>query len=251
MVMIMVVVVMGFGTDGAVCGGSGVRLGLGIRIWIRLWQSIRWRRASVRWQTAVLRGKSGPCFRFVNGDATHPAELVPSTVAVSTIAAGDGGGVVGKGRTRVVGSLFRLGFYSQTLRGLQRRGQGFRAGLGTVELGLQTAIQIFQLGTTFVRTGRQTGGSRISLIFIHEWNHPTAAVILPRCPSGVLSAGEFDFAFGFGGHPVAGCGTISPHAHSLQDTTVTGDPGALQNKRSVNPPVNSNDEADFYSSAVG
>ena len=180
-------------------------------------------------RTAVLRGKSGPCFRFVNGAPAHSAELVPSTIAVSTSAADDGGGVVGKGRPGVVGNLFRVGFYSQTLRGLQRRRQGLRARLGTVDLRLQTAIQIFQFGTTFLRTGRQSGGSRISLIFVHEWNHPTAAVILPRCASGVLSAGEFDFAFGFGGHPVAGCGTISPRAHSLQDTTVAGDPGALQN----------------------
>jgi hypothetical protein len=80
---------------------------------------------------------------------------------------------------------------------------------------------------------------------------PTAAVILAQRLRGVLSAGKLDFAFGLGRHSVAGCGTISPRAHGLQNMTITRDSRALQNERSVNAPVDSDDEADFYSTAVG
>jgi len=80
---------------------------------------------------------------------------------------------------------------------------------------------------------------------------PTPAVILAQRLRGVLSAGKFDFAFGLGRQPVAGCRSISPCAHGLQNMAVTDDARAFQDKRGVNPSVDSDDEADFYSPAVG
>jgi hypothetical protein len=66
-----------------------------------------------------------------------------------------------------------------------------------------------------------------------------------------LSARKFDFAFGFGGDAVAGCGAISPGAHGLQDVTVAGESRAFQNERAVHVTIGSNNEADFHFLAVG
>jgi hypothetical protein len=61
-----------------------------------------------------------------------------------------------------------------------------------------------------------------------------------------LSAGEFDLAFDLGGDAIAGCGTIPPRAHGLQDVTVAGESGALKNQWAVDAPVGANDETDSY-----
>jgi hypothetical protein len=104
--------------------------------------------------TALFRGESGAGLAFADGDSAHAAKLIPSAVAIPTNAAHNGGGIVAVGWCRVVGSLFRVRFHSQTLRSLQRRRQGVWTGLGTLHLRLQTAVQVFEFGTAFVRIRR-------------------------------------------------------------------------------------------------
>jgi hypothetical protein len=103
---------------------------------------------------AFFRGKSSPCFRFADGDSAHAAELVLSAIAVSTNAADGRGGIVGEDRCRVIRSLLYVRFHRQTLRGLQRRGQSIWTGLGTADFGLQTAVEVFQFRTGFLRVRR-------------------------------------------------------------------------------------------------
>lgn len=92
-------------------------------------------------------------------------------------------------------------------------------------------------------------------VFIHESNHPNSA---QNIASGVilaqrvaLPAGKLDLAFGLGGYAIAGCGTVFPHAHGLQNVAVTSDACALKNERAVNAAIGTNNEADLHSLAAG
>src|ERR1700722_16404264 len=116
--------------------------------------------------------------RWRVGDPAHPAELVASSIAVSTNAANDCARIAHAVLSRVIRALFRTRFGSQTLRGFERRRQSVWTGLRTVHLRLQAAVQAFQFGVADPRLGRQIGSSRISLGVVHESNHPVAGAIL-------------------------------------------------------------------------
>src|ERR1700686_3042755 len=62
---------------------------------------------------------------------------------------------------------------------------------------------------------------------------------------GILTAGKFDLAFRFGGHAIAGCGTISPRTNSSQNVAVAHRARALQYQRTMHPAVSANNKADF------
>ena len=168
--MIVVMVMMSFGSKGT--AGSGLSFGfeLGIPVWIG--KRIPRKRQGARLRTFSFRGKSGPRFGFAHGDSAHTAVLVGCAIAVSANSAHDRG-IVRKFLGRVRRSLLRIRFRSQPLRDLQRCGQGIWTGLGSAHLRLHAAIQILQFGVARVRIGWRTGGSGISFVFVHVWNHST------------------------------------------------------------------------------
>lgn len=63
---------------------------------------------------------------------------------------------------------------------------------------------------------------------------------------GPLAAAELDFAFGFGGHAIAGCRTIAPCLHGSQDVPIARRSGALEDQRTVNAAIGADDEAYFH-----
>src|SRR5260370_19263901 len=73
---------------------------------------------------------------------------------------------------------------------------------------------------------------------------PVSRFILAHADK-ILTAGKFDLPFGFGGHAIAGCGTIPPGAHGPQNVAVARRAGALKNQRTMHPAVSTDDEADF------
>lgn len=75
---------------------------------------------------------------------------------------------------------------------------------------------------------------------------PLAGAILAQPLRPVLSAGKFDLAFGLRGNTVAGCRTVSPGPHRLQNIAIARDARAFENERAVNAPIGSDDKADSY-----
>src|ERR1700733_995133 len=238
--MIMVMVVMGFGSGRPAPGWPPFELKVRIR------KRIRRKRKGARPRTNFLRGKSCPRFRIDVGGSAHATELISYTIAVCTSFANDGDGILGKFLGRVVRGLFCVRFRGQALSGFKRGSQSVRTGFSPVHLRLQTAVQVFEFGVAHVRTGWQTGRSGISLFFVHGSTHSTAAVILAQPLSRGLSVGKLDLAFRLCGHTVARGRTISPGAHRLQNMAIAGEPRTLKNQRAVDAPIGSDDEADFY-----
>ena len=53
---------------------------------------------------------------------------------------------------------------------------------------------------------------------------------------------KLDGCFGFSGNAVAGCGTVSPSAHSAQGVSILRPPGALEDERTMNAAVGADDK---------
>ena len=170
--MVVVMVVMRFW-----CRGSG-GCSPSFRFLICKCIAARRRQTACGWAILFRRKSKFRLSHMADRDPAHPAELVASSIAVSTNAANDRAGIARAFLCRVIRRLFRIRFGSQTLRGFERRRQSVRTRLGTVHLRLQAAVQAFQFGVTDPRLGRQIGSSRISLGFVHESNHPVAGAIL-------------------------------------------------------------------------
>jgi hypothetical protein len=113
-------------------------------------------------------------FRLIDLKPAHTAELVPGAITVTTNAAKSRGGIVREILGRVIRSLFRIDFGSETLDGFQRGRQSIGARLGTEHFRLHAPVQVFQFGAVQWRIRWQTGGPGISLVFVHESNHSTA-----------------------------------------------------------------------------
>src|SRR6185503_18489787 len=60
----------------------------------------------------------------------------------------------------------------------------------------------------------------------------------------LLAAGKLHLGLGFSRYAVAHRGTISPEAHSIEDSPVLTGAGAFQDQCTMHPSVGSDDEAD-------
>jgi len=168
------------------------------------------------------------------------------------------------GRVRVGGGVYRsllchhfgISFHGKTLHSLQSRGNGFLARLGTPHFRIKPLINFAQCGIVRVYArppgfglGRGGGGLGKLLVFIfvfiHDSDREADEFILAQVRE-FSSAGKFDLAFGFGGHAVAGCGTIPPGANRSQHNAVTDCASAFQNEGTVYTSIGSDDEADFH-----
>ena len=83
-------------------------------ILIKKW--IRWKRECARRLTLILHRNSGffGC-RVRDGNAAHPAELIPFAIVISTDSAHDRYGIGRESLCSVIDGLLRVGFGGQTL----------------------------------------------------------------------------------------------------------------------------------------
>jgi len=217
---------------------------------------------------AVVKSRKGECghcgigrLRWLSsyGKAAHATEFVALAVVMSADAAcvvrdgrGSGGGVLGGG--------FRIGFHGEALHGLQSGGNGFLIGLGASHLRIEALINLAESG--IVRAdGRhrvigilRCGAGWASEFFIsisisvHDsdrltWGYFSSSESAQA--GGFSTTGKLDLPFRFGGHSVAGGGTIAPRADGSQHVAVTRGTPAPQNQRTMHAAVGTDDEAYF------
>jgi hypothetical protein len=117
---------------------------------------------------------------LAHSDTAHAAELVATTIVISTNWACSRSRIAIYFLGHVIGSLLGVVLGGQALCGLESCGNGFGTGFGTAHFRDNLTVNIVNIGVAHRRLRRRTGmsGRLFVFVFIHESNHPNSGVIL-------------------------------------------------------------------------